>query len=194
MDCRVKPGNEAVVRQLFPKTGIRPRVKPRGRLFRIKLRLQIRALCQRNRLSNLEWEAPRPLPREGGGVGRGAMRRGDRRLGRSSRICWRDQDFHARASENSARARCRKICAERQLVGVDLVDLIAPERMRTGCSPKQKTRRGISPARAQFQTCNYANSITPLIRQRRVADGFSFASGRFPARGRTNTENRDRRG
>jgi hypothetical protein len=48
---------------------------------------------------------------------------------------------------------------------------------------KEKTRRGISPARAQFQTYNYANSITPRFRQRRVADGLSFASGRFPASG-----------
>jgi|SRR5580704_17712534 hypothetical protein len=93
--------------------------------------------------------------------------------------------MHARRK----RARCRKTCAERQLVSVDLVELIAPERMRARCSPKEKTRRGISPARAQFQTYNYADSITPRIRQRRFADGLSFASGRFPARGRRRREN-----
>jgi hypothetical protein len=42
--------------------------------------------------------------------------------------------------------------------------------------PKQKTRRGISPGRAQFHSYSYADSITPPIRQRRVADALRPAA------------------
>jgi hypothetical protein len=47
---------------------------------------------------------------------------------------------------------------------VDLCDESGP---MAASAPKNKNPAGISPDRAQFQTCNYANSSAPLIRQQR---------------------------